>query len=519
MTTRLWLPLCLLAPAITVAWGQTTTPVVTTAGPITGLQQGDLRVFKGIPFAAPPVGPLRWQAPQPPAPWREPRACTAFGPSCPQHTGEKLVPIGGPFSEDCLYLNVWTTAAPDARQPVMFWIHGGGFTMGGAAQATYDGANLARHGVVVVTINYRLGPFGFTALPALTAASGHNASGNYGLLDQIAALQWVRDNIAGFGGDPGQVTIFGESAGAVSVNLLLCSPLAQGLFHRAIAESGSLPTRLPPLRVAERRGLALAEKLGVTEGPDMLAQLRAKPADQILAATGRPSPLPGGGTVEFVCLDGYVLREKPEQTAEAGRLTRVPYLAGTVADEGSVFARRFPINSVKGYQATLHFIFGDQAAALEKLYPVEKPQDIGPALNGLLGDAFVAGTRRMVRNMAAAGSPAYLYQFTRLSDVAAAAGVGCFHGSELPYVFGNLGPVGRDARDRDLAEAVMGYWTRFAATGDPNGGGAVDWPRYEATTDQHLILDAPITTGTKLRQEQCDVRDQLTARVTFGLDP
>jgi len=401
----------------------------------------------------------------------------------------------------------------------MVWIHGGGFTRGGAAQSPYDGAALARHGVVVVTVNYRLGPFGFTALPALTAESAHRASGNYGLLDQIAALRWVHDNIAQFGGDPDNVTIFGESAGAVSVNLLLCSPLARGLFHRAIAQSGSLPTRLVPLRVAEKRGLALAQKLGVAEGPDMLRQLRARPAADLLAAAGKPSPLPGGGTVQFLCVDGYVLPEKPVEVARAGKLLAVPYLAGTVRDEGSVFARKIPVNSVKGYQALLHFLFGDQAAELEKLYPVAKPSDLGPALNDLLGDAFVAGTRRMVRDMAAGGAPAYLYQFTRTSEAAAALGLGCFHGSEVPYVFGNLGPLGRDPRDRDLAAAMMGYWTRFAATGDPNGDAAVAWPRYETATDQHLVLDVPVAVGAHLRQEQCDVRDQLSARVTFGLDP
>jgi para-nitrobenzyl esterase len=390
----------------------------------------------------------------------------------------------------------------------MFFIHGGGFVQGGAAQKTYDGSALARRGVVVVTINYRLGPFGFLCHPALSASSPTKTSGNYGLLDQIAALRWVRDNIACFGGDPDCVTVFGESAGAVSINLLMCSPLARGLFHRAIAESGAVPLGLPDKTRAEDRGMKYAAQLGITgTGPEALAQLRAKSACDLLSASRKSSPMPGSGNVDCLCVDGHVLTEPPAETFAAGRQAPVPYLTGTNADEGTLFLRNIPLRTVRAYQATVRALFREQAEVVWGLYPAETDDQVPVALAELLGDAFVCGARTAVRHMAPVQPHTYLYHFTRENSLTQRIGLGCFHGFELAYVFGTLSVAGPE--DRALTDTVIGYWTRFAATGDPNGPDAVAWPPYTAATDQHLVLDAPVTVGAHLRQQQCDRRDGL----------
>lgn len=483
--------------------------VTIASGPITGLTEGDVEGYKGIPYAAPPVGDLRWRPPQPVEPWTTPRACTAFGPSCPQK-GDELLVTPGPFSEDCLYLNVWTAAQAGQRRPVMFWIHGGGFIQGGAAQSVYDGTALARQGVVVVTINYRLGPYGFLAHPALAAEAGDGTSGNYGLMDQIAALKWVQTNIARFGGDPGNVTLFGESAGAVSVNLLLCSPLARGLFHRAIAQSGAVPENIPNQQEARERGLKYAAKLGVTgSGPTALAQLRAKSSAELLAAFARTSPLPGSGHRDCLCVDGRVLTEPPAEVFTARRQAAVPYMAGTNRDEGTLYLRNLPIKTVAGYQAGLRALFGDQAAAVAALYPALTDAEVPGAVAAILGDAFVSGTRRAVRWMAAVQPHTYLYHFTRTNAISDRLGMGCFHGLEIPYVFGSGTMLRMAPRERELSALMIGYWTRFAATGDPNGGGAPVWPAYTEAADQHLELNLPPRVGSGLRKEQCDFRDSL----------
>ncbi|NPV48577.1 MAG: carboxylesterase family protein [Armatimonadetes bacterium] len=499
--------LLVAAPVLCAAEPPPCTVTIAT-GPITGLTEGDVDVYRGIPYAAPPVGALRWRPPQSVAPWTTPRACTAFGPSCPQKE-DKLLVTPGPFSEDCLYLNVWTAAEAGDRRPVMFWIHGGGFIQGGAAQTVYDGATLAREGVVVVTINYRLGPYGFLAHPALAAEAGDGTSGNYGLMDQIAALRWVRDNIAQFGGDPGNVTIFGESAGAVSVNLLLCSPLARGLFHRAIAQSGAVPESIPDQQAAKERGLKYAAKLGITgSGPEALAQLRAKSSEELLAAFASTIPLPGSGNLDCLCVDGRVLTELPGETFAAGRQAAVPYMAGTNRDEGTLFLRNLPIGTVAGYQAGLRALFGDRATDVAAMYPVTTDTEVPAAVAAILGDAFVSGARRAVRWMAAVQPRTYLYHFTRTNALSDRLGLGCFHGLEIPYVFGS-GIIRMAPRERELSARMIGYWKRFAATGDPNGEDAVAWPTYTQAADQHLELNLPPRVGSGLRREQCDFRDSL----------
>ncbi len=279
-----------------------------TTGRVGGKVEDGVAAYLGIPYAAPPVGELRWKPPAPPAPWDGVREATQYGPSCPQPPGALGGDVG-PMDEDCLRLNVWTAArAGDPPRPVMVWIHGGGLRQGSGSMRTYDGASLARAGVVLVSINYRLGVLGFLAHPALTAESPHHTSGDYGLMDQIAALHWVHDNIRAFGGDPGNVTIFGESAGAVSVCDLMCSPLAKGLFERAIAESGSAPDRvryrdkdLPGLPSAESDGVALARRLGIPDGPGALAALRATPWQKLLDAAPKNSSDAGRRHPQTTC--------------------------------------------------------------------------------------------------------------------------------------------------------------------------------------------------------------------------
>jgi para-nitrobenzyl esterase len=494
-------------------------PVQLTSGPITGANEEGVRAYRGIPYAAPPVGELRWRPPQAVAPWTEPRAMTAFGPACPQRVSELNRGLKT-TDEDCLYLNVWTPAASAAEGlPVMVWIHGGGFVQGSASLEAYSGGHLAQRGVVVVTINYRLGPLGFLALPALTAESEHGASGNYGLMDQIFALQWVRDNIRAFGGDPGRVTIFGESAGAVSVYALMASPLARGLFVGAIAESGSPPAGLRSLREgtrlrpsAEEAGLKFAAKLGVEDGPDMLAALRAKSSAEILAQTGESGPTPGASMAETLSLDGWVLPEEPAAVFAEHRQAPVPLIAGSNQDEGTLWARNFRNMTVRKYELMLRGVFRNQAQEALALYPAADDAQAAQAIVTLMGDGFHQGARRAVRGSAPVQPQAYLYYFTQTTDRLRQMGLGCCHGSEIPYVFGNLAPaMGYADADQELSTQIMGYWTRFAATGDPNGEGAVPWPAYTEAGDAHLVLGVPIAAGENLRKDALDFLESARA--------
>lgn len=416
-----------------------------STGPVSGEERDGVHRFQGIPFAAPPVGELRWKPPQPPQPWTEPRACVKFGPACPQQSRDLYGPVGE-TNEDCLYLNVWTpvpkTGADTGRRPVMFWIHGGGFLFGSGGKAVYDGAELARRGgVVVVTCNYRLGPLGFLAHPALTAESPHRASGNYGLMDQIAALQWVQRNIEAFGGDPGCVTLFGQSAGGVSVCALMASPLAKGLFHRAIVHSGSAPGNLHDRAAMESLGMEFAKRLGT----DDLKAMRAKSADELLEAAKKNTGRVGEGTLDNLCIDGYVLPESLYKVFAAGRQHNVPLIAGTTKDEDRL---------------------------------------------------FLAGVQAVVQAMAAIQPKTFSYEFRRTPDYAAAENLGCFHGVELPYVFRYFPALLKfNADDERLSDLMIGYWSRFARAGDPNGDGAFSWPSYNVTTRHVQALDAGTPTA------------------------
>ena len=480
-------------------------------------EKGDVRAYKGIPFAAPPVGELRWKPPQPVKPWDGVRACTAFDNWCPQPKpmlGREL----GSLSEDCLYLNVWTPAKkPEDKLPVMVWIHGGGYTTGSGGTKYYDGAMLAREGVVVVTINYRLGPFGFLCHPLLSKESEKGLSGNYGMLDQIAALQWVRGNIAAFGGDPGCVTIFGESAGSASVCRLMVSPLAKGLFHRAIAESGGAHGRNRGLRETregtepgEKLGEAIAKALGCDQAPDVLAALRAKSADEILAASNPSQGLFGKGNKFGPVVDGWVLPDDPGLMWEQGKQHAAPFMAGTNANEGTVFLQQLPIKKPLGYKLVVRSMFKGVGDELLKLFPAETDEEVPKALDRLVTAAsFVAPARMLVRAMPLVKQPAYLYQFTRLPELTRARKLGCCHALEIAYVFGNLPrELGYNEKDEALSKVMRGYWTRFARTGDPNGEGLPAWPAYAQEKDEHLELGDEIKVKSGLFKEACDILER-----------
>jgi len=479
---------------IAAAPATATEPVRTTAGLVKGTTAGNgkIGVYKTIPYAAPPVGELRWQAPRPAAPWQGVRDATEFGPRCLQ--GQIFADIVfRDLSEDCLTLNVWTPASSAAdRLPVMVWIHGGGFQAGAGAEPRHDGQAFARKGVVLVTINYRLGVFGFLAHPELTRESGRKASGNYGLLDQVAALRWVQENVAAFGGDPGNVTIFGESAGSFAVSALMASPLARGLFHKAIGESGAFFTggggalAVRPLAAVEEQGVKFAASLGA----DSLAALRAKPGDEVLQAALKTQPWFSPH------VDGYFLPEEPLSIFAAGKQAPVPLLAGWNADEiraGIVLAKQKP--TAQSFVADTRKRFGDQADAVLQAYPAATDEEALESAAALAGDMFIgyATWKWIEMHRQTAKVPVYRYSFDRKIPVppnhtvngvpATARDVGARHAGEIEYVFGaldlSLPDVPWEPIDRKLSDAMTTYWANFARSGNPNGSGLPTWPRYD----------------------------------------
>jgi para-nitrobenzyl esterase len=465
--------------------------VTTDKGVVEGTASADskVRIFKGIPFAAPPVGALRWKAPQPAANWTGVRKAAEFGPRCMQGRiyNDMLFRDPGP-SEDCLYLNVWTPAASTQdRLPVMVWIYGGGFSAGAASEPRQDGENLARKGVVVVSLNYRLGLFGFFTHPELAQESGHGSSGNYGLMDQVAALQWVQRNIAAFGGDPGSVTIFGESAGSFSVSALMASPLAQGLFQRAIGESGayfSTTLALKPLAQAEEADGRFAEALGART----IEALRAKPADELLKAA-----LKLGGVRFAPNIDGYFLPETAYAIYAAGKQSHVPLLAGWNADEGNfraIFKSDPP--TAANFAKRAKELYGDQADAFLKLYPAATDEQAQRSAQDLAGDGFIGfSTWKWLEMQAATGkSPEYRYEFDDAPPApAGAVSRGAYHSAEIEFVFGALASKDLPWRPEDfkLSGLMSSYWSNFAKTGNPNGPGLPKWPAYGADSGYQVM--------------------------------
>jgi len=467
---------------------------VTADGRLAGRSEDGLAVYRGIPYAAPPVGELRWRAPQPLASWQGLRPAQSFGDDCVQIPMQAPPGPGftRPQSEDCLYLNVW---APQRKQhkplPVMVWIHGGAFIMGSGAWPCYDGRALARQGVVVVTLNYRLGRFGFFAHPALSAADHGEPLGNYGLLDQMAALRWVRHNIAAFGGDPRRVTVFGESGGATSVNALLASPSAAGLFDQAISESGASDRELPTLRQAESAGKAWALAEGIDA--DDAARLRALPADAVQrstnAAPAAMSPI----------VDGRTLGMSPGLAFQRGLQHKMPYLVGSNSYEYSLL--RWMPQALDG----MHRQIGtDLEAALAPYLRNAQGQPVPRDLaeQQLWGDYYmVSPAHFLAERMSAAGEPVWLYRFSYVPVARRGQVAGTPHGGELPYVFGNVaGPsmYGEGPQDGAMARTASAYWVRFARTGNPNGGGAVRWTRYAAGDEPLLDFtdDGPLARRT-----------------------
>jgi carboxylesterase type B len=465
----------ILALPAACAWADPIASLVvhTTAGPVSGAEiVGGIVAFKGIPYAAPPIGRLRWRPPQPPVPWAGTRDASHFGDDCMQTP--YVIPTGQKASEDCLTVSLWTT--PDYRKshrPVMVFIYGGAFIGGSAAYPLYDGAKLAREGVVVVGFNYRVGIFGFLAHPQLSAESSRHASGNYGLLDQIAALQWVRANIAAFGGDPGRITVFGESAGAVSIAVLMTSPLAKGLFEQAIIQSPSLPPAAT---------LAAAEKAGAAVGPQIAALRRLSAAELLthndsffprsnehgVRLTDFPSPI----------VDGYVLPDQPRAVFEKGHSNAVPMIVGVNADEGRMFS-------------------GEGATA---------------AQSAAVGDAtFVESARWIARGASQHQPKTFAYVFTRSVNDGPLPPT---HSEELPFIFGSfeqpsfIKHPAPAADDLQLSGLMMRTWARFAATGDPNGPGLPKWPTYERTTDPYLEFGTVIRADAAFRKAQLDALDR-----------
>ena len=445
---------------------------------------GKVRTFKGIPYAAPPVGPLRWKAPQPPSPWTGVRSAIDYGPRAMQgHIYDDMIFHDNGPSEDCLYLNLWMPATPQtAKLPVMVWIHGGGFVAGSSSEPRQDGGNLSKKGVIVVSFNYRMGVFGFLAHPELTKESSHNASGNYGLLDQVAALEWVHKNIATFGGDPDNVTIFGESAGSFSVSALMASPLARGLFCRAIGESGALLSTSHPIRSradAEQAGVKFAESAFETAS---IESLRAKPAQEILQAALK---LPHGHFSPDI--DGYFLPSDSVAIYAAGWQSHVPLLAGWNRDEGgyqSFFDKMEP--TLENYIARARERFGTNADTFLKLYPASTDAEAMRAAGDFAGDQFIAySTRRWIElQLKTGGSPVYRYEFDQALPLPVDAKPGTEatapHASEIEYVFQMLSSkkLPWRAADRKVSDLMASYWTNFAKTGDPNGPGIPRWPEY-----------------------------------------
>jgi para-nitrobenzyl esterase len=491
---------------------------------LVGGEKKDIYVYKGIPYAAPPVGERRWKPPQPVSGWQGVRDCFDYGAACPQKTSALLgmVPelaIRAPSSEDCLFLNVWTPAERQPQKlPVLYWIHGGGFVMGAASQPLYDGEELARLGCVVVSINYRLGLFGFLAHPALSQEANDKVSGNYGLLDQIEGLRWVQRNIAAFGGDPEHVTIFGESAGGMSVLCLMAAAQAKGLFQGAIAQSAVMkPARLhaasPGQETAEDAGRQFMAACGLDAAAnarqmrqlDVEALVRAGPAE---ARPGepvkfRPMPLLVGPIV-----DGQVIPDDPNILFAAGRQHAVPMIVGNTKDEMSVLllGRKMPADE-HAYVKQLHDEFGNGAEPIAKAYPAPDAKQIRPVVIQLTSDlSFVSMSRSMARTHSATGQKTYRYQFSRGTKGGFLQSLGAHHGAELAFLFQR--PSGRGESEMRTSRTLGRYWINFAATGDPNGPGLPPWPAYRTDLEETIDIAEDVKVLKGPRNDQLDILEK-----------
>jgi len=465
-------------------------------GMISGVKSENSNViaYKGVPFAAPPVGDLRWKEPQPVVPWEGVKKCDAFSASPMQG---KPIPFGvytpefliaeKPISEDCLYLNVWTKAHKGEKRPVFVWIYGGGFGSGGTSVPIYDGEAMAKKGIIFVSVNYRVGIFGFFAHRDLTKESPNHASGNYGLLDQVAALKWIKKNIAAFGGDADNVTIDGQSAGSMSVNCLVASPVAKGLFNKAIAESGSLMIDNPlfgatELAKAEQQGEKLAEKAHAAS----IADLRRMPAADVMRLSGRFAPI----------VDGYVLPESVAKIFAAGKQNNVPVITGWNGDEG--FVSTFKKKDV--FIQQIKDQYGAKADEYLKYFPAGTDEEATQSQMRLSRDlTFAASGYKWAGIQSEQGkAPVYVYNFNRkLPATPDFVKYGAFHTGEVAYIMDDLKFLNRpwEPADHQLATLMSAYWVNFITSGNPNGKGLPAWPKYNTTTSQAMVFD--ISSGAK----------------------
>ena len=476
--------------------------VVTEQGLVRGITTDKIAAFKGIHFAAPPTKENRWRPPRLPDSWEGIRQATDFGSDCAQIVRRENGPPIRETSEDCLTLNIWTAATGTNRKsPVMVWIHGGSYETGSGARPHYDGNKFAQKGIVLVTINYRLGPLGFFAHPALPAQP-NEPRGNYGLMDQIAALKWVQNNISGFGGDPENVTIFGESAGGGSVNFLMVAPSAKGLFHRAISQSGGNGMMVDPhisesrsfRRPLEQQGKALVEQWGVEAQDDMSALLRALPVETILSIDRSP----GFQTAPVV--DGIVIPASVAVLFATGKQHNVPYLAGGNSWEGSIVARLpNPANTL---------FRGINMDDVRGLYGNFDDHQLAQLWFG--DSIFLSPARYLVTQMTHVSSSSYLYHMSYVTKSKREELKGVRHGDDLPYVFGTLDSVldGVSDTDRELSEEMMTYWVTFAKTGNPNDGDQAIWPEYKRNSDTLLEFGEQISVKTNFLQSRMDFHEQ-----------
>lgn len=485
------------------------TRVLTRCGWVQGAASADglVAIFKGIPYAEAPVGKLRWRAPQPIARWQGVRPAQAFGPRCiqPKRPGNSISYFEPEIqSEDCLYLNIWTSGPAQANRPVMLWIHGGAYSVDSGAVPLFDGEQLARAGVVLVTMNFRLGRLGFLAHPELSRESGHGASGNYGLMDNIAALDWIRENIGAFGGDPGCVTVFGQSTGSASVSLLMSSPLAKGLFHRAVGhscarfgppvESNSTGGGMQYLDTAERCGAAFARALGSATA----MELRLRPAAEIQLWHPDDAAAPNQATdTTYPIIDGHLMPGEAHGIFSQGRQNDVPLLTGSNENEGATMRGT---GSLESYLRASQKQFGELFPAFLELFPAQSDaQALDASRTAYAYQRFTWQSWTWAGLQARTGqAKAYYYRFARIPPLPCDAGfsentvekLGAFHGAEIPYVFRNLHTrhwPWTDA-DRRLSAQMSSYWLNFAANGDPNGENLPCWPAFEPGSVQAMTF-------------------------------
>ena len=477
-----------------------------------------------MPFAASPTDELRWRPPAPVEPWSGVRDTTTAGPICIQESRNDVAQ-----SEDCLFLNIWAPDETPELRPVMVWIHGGGYTGGSGSTSLYDGTSFASRDVVLVTINYRLNVFGFLAHPALSAESEHEASGNYGLMDMVASLEWVRDNIASFGGDPDRVTVFGESAGGGAVMSLMLMPQADGLFHRAIAQSNYINGWDRQLREsvgdwtsAEAQGVQLAEAVGAS-GETALPVMRAATATAVKAAarTGSGDTFSRTGYVWAPNVDGWTIPADPLLMYETGQQHDVPLITGMNGNEGSLMALGERIVNVDAFESHVRSVYPGIAETVLDHYQNTTTESVRAAIDRLVHDMFFAGpVLTQARTHTKVTSPVWLYHFTRVPPTDLGATMGSHHAAELVYVFGTMTPKQTSPKeaplglttegdwtetDRQLSEAMMQYWVRFAATGNPNRGELPQWTEFNESTNYHLVLGDQVEESTELHDPEATI--------------